>query len=97
MVDFQYGFFHVQTFDSFFQLPIEDPARRVECLVVDSDRQHEVAEQQLRHLTPPGHLTARAETCPHISQVEVLAVVGDVGQRHVGIEEHHGLGFFLIP
>ena len=59
-----------------------------------------MAEQQFGHLFAPRHLIAGRKTAAHILKKEGGGVVGDIGQRHIGIQELQGfalLGSGLQP
>ena len=96
MVYLQDGIFHAHAMHALLQLAVEHAARGVECLIVDTYGQHEVAEEEVGHIFTPRHLLAGLETGTHILQVKLQRVVGDVGQRHIGIEEAQGLALFCV-
>ena len=93
MVDLEHGVVERESFYPIFQLLIEDHTALVEILVVDPDREHEMAEDHLGDAVAPRHRLACLERGADITQVEVTAVIRDVSDGHVGVEECHGLLF----
>ena len=87
VVHLQNGILHAQALDAGQQLGLENRPMAIQVLVIHPQRQHKVAEFPLRHVPSPLHGQGR----PHIVQVELRGVVGNVGQRHVGVEEGQGL------
>ena len=77
--------------DTLFQLAEEDHAGGVEVLVIHAVHQHEVAEHVFGDVLAPRHLLPRLESIAHLLQEELRLVVRQVAQRHVGVEELHGL------
>ena len=87
VVHLEDGVLHGHVADTLLQFFIEHLSCLVECLVVHSCGQHEVSEQQLRHLLSPRHLASSLEGCAHVGSMEGSWIVGDVGDGHIGIEE----------
>ena len=66
VVHLQNGIFHAQTLHTVFQFLVKLDARIVKRLVVHTQWQHKVAEQQFRHGLPPCHFLLRLESGTHI-------------------------------
>lgn len=96
VVHLEYGVFHAQAFHAVFQLLVKHKPGAVERLVVDAQRQHKVHEDVVGYRFPPGHLLAGEQGLPHIGDVEVLAVVGHVAQRGVGVEKVQCLPLLVV-
>ena len=92
VVHFQDGLLHRHPLHAGLQLVIEHEPRGIEVLVVGSQGQHEMAELPLGHV--PAHLLARLQGLAHVRQEEFRRIVGDIGQRHIGIQEFEGLLLF---
>ncbi len=91
VVDLEHGVGHGETFDAVFELVVKHHAAIVEILVVDAHRQYEVVKLAVGYFSSPGHFLTGSECCPDVIEIEAGAVVGDVGQRHVGVEKLHGV------
>ena len=81
---------HTHTLYALLQFLEKYHTRIIQILIVDAYREHEVAEEQLRHLVSPSHLLACLETGAHILQEEAGRIVGYISHRHVGIEKLQG-------
>ena len=93
MVDLEHGVIKREPFHPVFQLLIENHAALVKILVVDPDREHEVAEDHLGDAVAPRHRLACLESGAYITEVEITAVIRNVSDGHVGVKECHGLLF----
>ena len=94
VVHLQNGIVHRQAFHPLGQFIIKHPAARIQILVVDPDRQHEMPELLLRHVLAPRHLPPDLERHPHIAQVKLSLIIRYIAQRHISIQERHRLPFF---
>ena len=93
MVDLKYRFFHGEILYSIFQLLIKNLAAVVKVLIVYPDRQDKVHKFPYRDTLSPRHLGTRLKGILHVFQVELGAVIGNIGEWHVGIQELHCLQF----
>ena len=89
VVDFEHGVVESAVSNAWKQFALEHKTGGIEVLVVDTDRQNEVAEDLVGHL--PTHLGAHIERGAHLVEEEVAIVVGYVVDGHVGVEETHGV------
>ena len=92
VVHFQDGLLHRHPLHAGLQLVIEDQPRGIEILVVGPQGQHEMAELPLGNV--PAHLLARLQGLAHVRQEEFRRIVGDIGQRHIGVQEFEGFLLF---
>ena len=93
VVDLQDGFAQRQRTYPIPQLLVEDHLRTVQHFAVHTSRQHEVAEQLFGNLLSPRHLLGSSPGGPHVHQMIVARIVGNISQGHVRIEELQGLAF----
>ena len=93
MIDFEDGVAHRKVAHAVFQHVVEDYAAAVERFVVHANRQHEMAELSFRHGFSPRHFFAGTERDVDVLAVKTPASVGQVGQRHVGVEKFERLSF----
>ena len=89
VVDFEHGVVEPAASNAWKKFALEHKTGGIEVLVVDTDRQNEVAEDLVGHL--PTHLGAHIERGAHLVEEEVAVVVGYVVDGHVGVEETHGV------
>ena len=86
VVYLQNGVLHRHVFDAVFELIVDDRARHVESLVVDSYGEHIMTEFKVGNLLAPGHLVAGFECILSVGLEEFAGIVGHIGERHIGVE-----------
>ena len=91
VVHLKYGLAHCKVLHPLPEFVVEHGTAAVHILVVDPDGQYKVHELPHRHLFSPRHLGTCLQGIVHVLQVEFGPVVGNVGKRHIGIKELHGL------
>ena len=87
VVHLQDGILHAHALHPLLQLSIEHLSGVIEILIVHTYRQHEMAEEQLRHFIAPTHLLSCLKSGAYILQEKRCRIVGYVSYWHVGIEE----------
>ena len=91
MVDLEYCLAHCEVLHTLLEFLVELGTAAVEVLIVNPHRQYKMQEFPHRHLLSPWHFGTCPQCIINVLQVILGIVVGNVGQRHIGIEELHGL------
>ncbi len=94
VVHFEYRLTHRKTLHTVLKLFVHCRTREIEILVIYTHRQHEMAPFPLWHRAAPRHLARGAQRRPYVGQIERRIVVGNIGQRHIGIQPPQGI--FLV-
>ena len=87
MVYLQHRIVERKILHAVFQFLIKYHAALVQILVVDADGQHIVAENIFRNDFSPRHFAAGLERRTDILEIEIPAIIRDVADRHIGIQE----------
>ena len=95
MVDLKHRVVHGHSPYPLSQFVEEDLAAVVKVLIVDTYGKHKVQELPYGNCLSPRHLNACLQGIIHVVEVVVARIIGNVGQRHVGIQELHGLTLLL--
>jgi len=91
VVDLQRRLVHRHVLDPLQQFAGIPRAEVIERLVVHPQRQHVVAEDVFRNGGSPDRLPARLERSADGVQEEGAVIVGQIAQRHGGVEETQGV------
>ena len=91
VVHLQHRIVERQVLHTIFQLCKEDRTAVIQVLVVHTNREDKMAEDLFRNALSPRHLGFGLEGSTHITQIERPTVIGQVADRHVGIEEGQSL------
>ena len=91
VVHLQHRIVKRQVLHTILQLRKENRAAVIQVLVVHTHREDEMAEDIFRNALTPRHLGFRLEGSTYITQIKRPVVIGQVADRHVGIEEGQGL------
>ena len=76
-----------------FQLLVKHHARAVQLLIIDTHRHDKMAENVFGNHFTPRHFLGRTLRGMDIVQIELAREVGNVRQRHVGVEKLQRLAF----
>ena len=91
VVHLQHRIVERQVLHPVFQLREENRTAVIQVLVVHTHREDKMTEDLFRNAFSPRHLGFRLEGSTHITQIKRPVVIGQVADRHVGIEEGQGL------
>ena len=94
VVDLKHRVVHGHSPYPLSQFVEEDLAAVVKVLIVDTHGKHKMQELPYGNCLSPRHLNACLQGIIHVVEVVITRIVGNVGQRHVGIQELHGLTLF---
>ena len=87
VVHFQHGIVQGKVLHTVLQFFVEHLTAAVQIFIVHTDRKHEVTELTFGNQLAPRHFFLCLQCVVNVFQKELTGIVGDVTQRHVGVEE----------